>query len=43
MLALHDRLRRGHGLADALALARHAVGADPVARSTAYSFIALGA
>jgi tetratricopeptide (TPR) repeat protein len=42
MLALHDHLRGGHGLAEALMLARHAVGTDPVARSTAHSFIALG-
>ena len=42
MLALHDHLRGGYGLAEALTLARHAVGADSVARSTAYSFIALG-
>jgi hypothetical protein len=43
MLALHDHLRGGHGLAEALVLARHAVGTDSVARSTADSFIALGA
>jgi tetratricopeptide (TPR) repeat protein len=42
MLALHDHLRGGSGLAEALTLARHAVGADSVARSTAQSFIALG-
>jgi tetratricopeptide (TPR) repeat protein len=42
MIALHDRLRAGSGLAEALALARHAVSDDSVARSTAYSFIALG-
>jgi CHAT domain len=42
MLALHDHLRGGYGLAEALPLARHAVSADSVARSTAYSFIALG-
>jgi len=42
MLALHDHLRGGYGLAEALTLARHAVSADSVARSTAYSFIALG-
>jgi tetratricopeptide (TPR) repeat protein len=43
MLALHGHLRDGADLAGALALARAAVGADPVARATAYSFIALGA
>ena len=42
MLALHDHLRAGSGLAEALMLARHAVSADSVARATAYSFIALG-
>jgi CHAT domain-containing protein len=42
MLALHDHLRGGYGLAEALRLARRAVGTDPVARSTAHSFIALG-
>jgi CHAT domain-containing protein len=42
MLALHDHLRGGSGLAGALTLARPAAGAGSVARSTAYSFIALG-
>jgi tetratricopeptide (TPR) repeat protein len=42
MLALHDHLRAGSGLAEALALARHAAGTDSVARATAYSFIAFG-
>ena len=42
MIALHDHLRAGSGLAEALTLARHAVSDDPVAESTAYSFIALG-
>jgi CHAT domain len=42
MLALHDHLRGGSGVAEALALARHAVGADSVAHATAHSFIALG-
>lgn len=42
MLALHDHLRRGSGLAEALTLARAAPGADSVARATAHSFIALG-
>ena len=42
MLALHDRLLGGSGLAEALTLARHAVGPDSVAQATAHSFIALG-
>jgi tetratricopeptide (TPR) repeat protein len=42
MLALHGHLRAGSGLAEALTLARHAVGADSVAYSTAHSFITLG-
>jgi len=42
MIALHDHLRAGSGLAEALTLARHAVSDDPVSRSTACSFIALG-
>ena len=42
MIALHDHLRAGSGLAEALTLARHAVSDDPVARATAYSFISLG-
>lgn len=42
MTALHDRLRAGCDLAEALTLARDAVGDDPVARATACSFIALG-
>ena len=42
MTALHDHLRTGSDLASALTLARHAVGTDPVAQATAYSFIALG-
>ena len=42
MLSLHDHLRGGSGLAEALTLARHAAGDDSVARSTAHSFIALG-
>ena len=42
MLALHDRLLGGAGLAEALTLARHAVGPDSVAQATAHSFIALG-
>ena len=43
MLALHRHLRSGSGLAEALTLARHAAGPDAGARSTAHSFIALGA
>ena len=42
MTALHEHLRAGSDLAQALTLARQAVGYDPVARATAYSFIALG-
>ena len=42
MTALHEHLRAGCDLAEALTLARQAVGSDPVARATAYSFIALG-
>ena len=42
MLALHDRLLGGAALAEALTLARHAVGPDSVAQATAHSFIALG-
>jgi tetratricopeptide (TPR) repeat protein len=42
MTALHEHLRAGSDLAQALTLAQHAVGDDPVARATAYSFIALG-
>ncbi len=42
MLALHEHLRTGSGLAEALTLARRAVSADPVARATADSFVALG-
>jgi hypothetical protein len=42
MTALHDHLRAGSDLAGALTLARHAVGADSLARATACSFIALG-
>lgn len=43
MLALHRHLRSGSGLAEALRLARQAAGPDAGARSTAQSFIALGA
>jgi tetratricopeptide (TPR) repeat protein len=43
MLALHDSLRRGAPLAEALLAARRAVGDDPSAEATAHSFMALGA
>ncbi len=42
MTALHEHLRAGADLAEALTLARRAVGDDSVAQATAYSFIALG-
>ena len=42
MVGLHTRLRSGDGLADALAQARRTAD-SPVARTTARSFIALGA
>ena len=42
MTALHEHLRAGADLAEALTLARQAVGDDPVAQATAYSFIAFG-
>jgi hypothetical protein len=42
MTALHDHLRAGSDLAEALTQARHAVSDDPVAQATAFSFIALG-
>jgi tetratricopeptide (TPR) repeat protein len=43
MLALHQRLRSGSGLAEALTLARSAAGPGAAACATAHSFIALGA
>jgi len=43
MLALHDALRRGATLPEALLAARQAAGDDPLARATANSFLALGA
>jgi len=43
MTALHQRLRSGAGLAEALCQARHEMSSDPVAVATALSFIALGA
>jgi len=42
-LTIHARLRAGDDLATALMHARQAAGDDPVARATAYSFLALGA
>ena len=42
MTALHDHLRAGADLPEALTLARQAVDDDAVGRATAYSFIALG-
>jgi CHAT domain-containing protein len=43
MLALHDGLRRGESMAEALRGARATAPADPVAQATARSFLALGA
>ena len=43
MLALHDALRRGAPLPEALQAARQAAGDDPLAAATAHSFVALGA
>jgi tetratricopeptide (TPR) repeat protein len=42
MLALHEWLRTGVGLAEAVHLARRAVSGEPRARAAADSFIALG-
>jgi CHAT domain-containing protein len=42
MLALHGHLRAASPLPEALALARRSVAADPLARSTAESFLAFG-
>jgi CHAT domain-containing protein len=42
MLAVHDRLRSGGTLADALRHARAEVAGDPVAVATGQSFLALG-
>ncbi len=42
MLALHDALRRGANLAEAMSSARTAVAGDPVAVATGASFVALG-
>ena len=43
MLVLHDALRGGATLAEALLTARQAVSSDPLAHATAHSFLALGA
>ena len=43
MLALHDAVRGGATLAEALLTARQAVSSDPLAHATAHSFLALGA
>ncbi len=43
MLALHDALRRGATLPEALLAARKTTNGDPLAEATAHSFIALGA
>jgi tetratricopeptide (TPR) repeat protein len=43
MLALHDALRGGATLPEALLTARKATSGDPLAEATAHSFIALGA
>ncbi|WP_165956865.1 CHAT domain-containing protein [Kribbella antibiotica] len=43
MTALHDHLQAGRTLAEAFALARTAVGTDPVADAAGRSFVALGA
>ena len=43
MLVLHDALRGGATLAEALLTARQAVSSDPLAYATAHSFLALGA
>ncbi|HTZ29856.1 MAG TPA: CHAT domain-containing tetratricopeptide repeat protein [Streptosporangiaceae bacterium] len=43
MLALHDALRGGDTLPEALLAARKATRGDPLAEATAHSFIALGA
>lgn len=42
MLALHQQLRQGRSLAEAICSARTASGADPVAVATGWSFIAIG-
>jgi tetratricopeptide (TPR) repeat protein len=42
MTAVHDRLAKGHSLAEALAGARAEAGDDPLAVATAASFVVLG-
>jgi tetratricopeptide (TPR) repeat protein len=42
MVTVHDRLRDGASLAEALRAARDAAGVDPVAQATAAAFVALG-
>jgi len=42
MLALHDALRRGATLPEALLAARRATRGDPLAEATGHSFMALG-
>ena len=42
MLALHDAVRGGATLAEALLTARKAVSSDPLAHATAHAFLALG-
>jgi hypothetical protein len=43
MIALHEELRHGASLAEALRDARQRYQADPVAAATGWSFICLGA
>lgn len=42
MLTLHQKLRQGHCLAEAICAARASTGDDPVATATGWSFIAIG-
>jgi len=42
-LTVHEAARSGASFAEALLVARREAGQDPVARATAYSFLALGA
>ncbi|HEX9030870.1 MAG TPA: CHAT domain-containing protein, partial [Streptosporangiaceae bacterium] len=42
MLVLHQELRRGRSLAEAICAARAGSGGDPVATATGWSFIAIG-
>ena len=43
MLALHQQLKQGRSLAEAICAARASSDANPVATATGWSFIALGA